>query len=275
VVRSFVILPELAERLTWSAVGMALCDLGIAVIEPELEADDLSSDWRVRVSAIAGQVRGLDDAAFVGMGMNGLWLPWVVAKAGGKDASMVFVDALIPPEVGDRSDFPALDARTLEEVRSVLLPDGPAEPAGGAADRHGGFESKDALRASRDELSGWSADFHQALLHDGEGGEAAGNALEIFSKIPPSVLEYALGQMEIAEDVTPIDKWPTQSIAYVALTESGQFQGQAAKSKGWAFYNATGLHLDLAKNPRSFANLLVEADSLARSKHRRPSASST
>lgn len=263
--RRFVLLPVVPERMTWSKVGTALCDLGMTIMEPELDEATLDAAWELRIHAIAQQVVGIDDAAFVGFGLDGVWLPLVLHAAGVANASMIFVDA-VPPNYGAAADSDE-DTNAVDELGSALLGDRAWDELGSVSTPFFGLDSQEeatvALAGFRESIAAVSRD-----LVDGREAEAE-RVLDRLRDLPPPLLRFALSQLKQASSAPRLQEWPTNAIAYVALTELGKTQGlEEAKSRGWACYDASNLQLNIARNPRGLAELLVQADELARQRDR-------
>lgn len=101
--------------LSWSAVQVELRRRGHEVEVPSLLSAAISGSWRACIdAAFSGAAKG-DDPVLVGHSGAGPLLPLIAGRLDPPPGRAVFVDAILPPEEGERSVSTSL----LQHLRSI------------------------------------------------------------------------------------------------------------------------------------------------------------
>jgi hypothetical protein len=207
----------LVGPLSWSAVEVELRMRGHEVRVPSLVSAATSGRWQACVDAAVGGSLGGDDQVLVGHSGAGPLLPVIAGRMDRPPHRLVFVDAILPPEVGERS----VSAALLQHLRTI--------EAGGR-------------------LPPWSDWFGAGVMEELIPDDYLRGA--VVAELPTLPLSYF-------EGVIPVPTgWMRTSCRYVLLSEAYREEAEEATSRGWQVYELLGSHLDILTRPVEVAESL-------------------
>lgn len=209
---------------TWRWVAEALVARGHAVTVPAVSQDITELGWQAFTDAVAAQTDWEGQTVVVGHSGAGMLLPQIRARAGRAPGPFVFVDAGVPPEVGEAELMPAV---FLAELRAM---------------------GNDGM------LPPWSDWFGPAVMNDliPDASKRATVAGEL-PRLPVSFFEVP---------VPAPDGWATGGCGYVQLSEPYTGEAAAAASRGWPVIQSPGAHLDIVTRPAEVADAILSVTSL-------------
>ena len=207
----------LVGPLSWSAVGVELRKRGHEVQVPSLVSAATSGRWQACVdAAVGGAARG-DDQVLVGHSGAGPLLPVIAGRMDRPPSRLVFVDAILPPEEGERS----VSAALLQHLRTI---------------------------ETEGRLPPWSEWFGPGVMEQLMPDDFLRAA--VVAELPTLPLSYFEGVIPV-----PIG-WMRTSCRYVLLSEAYTEEAAEAKSRGWQVYELLGSHLDILTRPVEITDAL-------------------
>jgi hypothetical protein len=217
---SFVLVHSpLVGPLTWSWVADELHRRGHRVVVPSLKHAAVSGGWSACVGAVVQEVPTDEPAVLVGHSGAGPLLPVIADRIRPSPAPIVFVDAGVPPLLGD----------------APLVPD----------------EFGDFLTAlARDGvLPKWSEWFGsgttEALVPDRDRRAA------VVADLPELSLSYFEGRVPMPRG------WSGAAGAYILLSDPYRPDAAEAASRGWPVIELAGAHLDIVTRPAEVTDVLL------------------
>ena len=209
----------LVGPLSWSTVQAELGKRGHEVQVPSLVAAAASGSWQACVvAAVAGAATG-EDLVLVGHSGAGPLLPLI---AGGMDLPprrLVFVDAIVPPEEGERYVSPEL----IQHLRRI---------------------------ETEGRLPPWSEWFGPGVMEELIPDDYL-RSLAV-AEMPNLPLSYFDGAIPVPSE------WTRASCHYVLLSEAYRDEAAEATSRGWQVSENLGSHLDILIKPVEIADLLEQ-----------------
>ena len=207
----------LVGPLSWSAVQVELRMRGHEVQVPSLVSAAMSGSWQACVDAAVGGASTGDDMVLVGHSGSGPLLPLIAGRMDPPPGRLVFVDAIVPPEEGERSVSPPL----LRHLRTI---------------------------ETEGRLPPWSEWFGPGVMEELVPDDHLRSA--VVSEIPVLPLSYF-------EGVVPVPSgWTRTTCRYVLLSEAYREEWAEATSRGWQVFELLGSHLDILTRPVEVADLL-------------------
>ncbi len=207
----------LVGPLSWSAVQVELRKRGHEVQVPSLVAAATSGSWQACVdAAVSGAAKG-DDPMLVGHSGAGPLLPVIANRLDPPPRRLIFVDAMLPPEEGERS----VSAPFLEHLRTI--------EAGGL-------------------LPPWSEWFGPGVMEELIPDDHLRSA--VVADMPRLPLSYFEGAIPVPNG------WTRTSCLYVLLSEAYGEEAAEATSRGWKVCELFGSHLDILTRPEEVADVL-------------------
>jgi hypothetical protein len=207
----------LVGPLSWSAVEVELRKRGHAVQVPSLVSAATSGRWLACVdAAVGGAARG-DDQVLVGHSGAGPLMPLIAGRMDRPPQRLVFVDAILPPEDGERS----VSGTLLQHLRTI---------------------------ETEGRLPPWSEWFGPGVMEELIPDDHLRSA--VVADMPRLPLSYF-------EGVIPVPSgWMRTSCRYVLLSEAYREEAGEATSRGWHVYEHLGSHLDILNRPVEIADSL-------------------
>jgi hypothetical protein len=207
----------LVGPLSWSAVQVELRKRGHEVEVPSLVSAATSGSWQACVDAAVGGAAAGDDLVLVGHSGAGPLLPLIAGRMDPPPERLVFVDAILPPEEGERS----VSAPLLQHLRTI---------------------------ETEGRLPPWSEWFGSVFMEELIPDDYLRNA--VVADMPKLPLSYF-------EGVIPVPTgWARTSCRYVLLSEVYREEVVEATSRGWQVYELLGSHLDILTRPVEIADSL-------------------
>jgi hypothetical protein len=184
---------------------------------PSLVSAATSGSWRACVdAAVRGAAKG-DDPVLVGHSGAGPLLPAIADRMVPPPERLVFVDAIVPPEEGERS----VSAALLQHLRTI--------------------ETEGCLPP-------WSVWFGPEMMEELIPDDYLRSA--VVAEMPKLPLSYF-------EDVVSVPSgWARASCRYVLLSEAYREEAAEATSRGWQVCEQLGSHLDILTRSVEIADLL-------------------
>jgi hypothetical protein len=207
----------LVGPLSWSAVQVELRKRGHEVQVPSLVSAATSGSWDACVDAAVGGSASGDDVVLVGHSGAGPLLPVIAGRMNPPPGRLVFVDAILPPEEGERSvSVPLLQHLRRIEIEGRLPP--------------------------------WSEWFGPGVMEELIPDDYLRRA--VVAEMPRLPLSYF-------EAVIPVPSgWTRTSCRYVLLSEAYREEAVEATSRGWQVCEDLGSHLDILTRPVEVADWL-------------------
>jgi hypothetical protein len=207
----------LVGPLSWSAIQVELRKRGHEVQVPSLVSAATSGSWQACVDAAVGGAATGDNAVLVGHSGAGALLPVIADRIDPRPGRLVFVDAILPPESGERS----VSAPLLQHLRRI---------------------------ETEGRLPPWSEWFGPGIMEELIPDDDLRSA--VVADMPKLPLSYF-------EDVIPVPSgWARTRCRYVLLSEAYREEAAEATSRGWQVCEDLGTHLDILTRPVEIADLL-------------------
>jgi hypothetical protein len=207
----------LVGPLSWSAVDVELRKRGHEVHVPPLVSAATSGRWQACVDAAVGGAAEAEDQVLVGHSGAGPLLPLIAGRMDLPPQRLVFVDAMLPPEEGERS----VSAGLLQHLRTIET---------------GGH------------LPPWSDWFGPGVMEELIPDDYLRGT--VVAELPTLPLSYFEGAIPVPTG------WMRTSCRYVLLSEAYREEAEEATSRGWQVFEHLGSHLDILTRPVEIADAL-------------------
>jgi hypothetical protein len=202
---------------TWRWVAEELTARGHRVVVPPVPPAATALGWSAFVGAVGALAAGHDSPVLVGHSGAGPLLPRIGTRLNAR--ALVFVDAGVPPEVGETTVVPD---EFLEFLRG-LANDGVLPP-----------------------WSEWfGPDSMRELIPDDRTREI------VSAELPAVPLSYFEARMPV-----PVG-WTNTRCGYVLLSEAYADQATKAEASGWPVARLPGAHLDIVTRPAAIADAIL------------------